>query len=508
MGSCCAADAPTPPNPLATAAAQTGTNVNTAIANAYLNSTNQITPTGSLTYDQTANYSYTDPTTGSTYQIPRFTATQSLTPAQQAIQNQTEQTKFNTSSLANQQSGQLQNTLGSPFSYSPNTPPAATAAGMAGVPQAATTFGDAGNQQTSLGNYGQQQTGFGDAGNIATSYGPADNFSADRSRVEQSLFDRINPQLDRQRAGIEQHLADEGIRYGSTAYTSAMDDYNRQANDARLAVTAQGGAEQQRLNSMAQAQGQFQNAAQQQAYTEAQGRGQFANTAQAQQFQEQLGAGNFGNAAQAQQYQENMNRALFGNQGLNAQLAQQQAIYNAQNSGHTQSLSEQYALRNQPINEVTSLLSGSQVSQPQWAQTPQTNIPTVDVGALINTNFNQQFQNYQTQQNATNQLLGGILGAGSNIGAATYLKSDRRTKENIHRVGTVFAAEPQEVEEPNNKQLPIYQYSYKDDPSSTRHVGPMAQDVEKIDPSAVAKDKAGMRYIDTRKVMGSIMRAA
>ena len=43
---------------------------------------------------------------------------------------------------------------------------------------------------------------------------------------------------------IEQRLSDQGIRYGSTAYTQAMDDYNRQSNDMRLAVTAAGGQEQ------------------------------------------------------------------------------------------------------------------------------------------------------------------------------------------------------------------------------------------------------------------------
>ena len=69
-------DAPTPPNPYATAAAQTGTNVVDGVANAFLNNVNQITPSGNLTYDVTGNYGWTDPSTGQTYNIPRFTATQ------------------------------------------------------------------------------------------------------------------------------------------------------------------------------------------------------------------------------------------------------------------------------------------------------------------------------------------------------------------------------------------------------------------------------------------------
>ena len=49
-------DPPTPPNPVVTAAAQTGTNVSTAIANTMLNRTNQVTPQGSLTYNTTGSH--------------------------------------------------------------------------------------------------------------------------------------------------------------------------------------------------------------------------------------------------------------------------------------------------------------------------------------------------------------------------------------------------------------------------------------------------------------------
>ena len=91
--------------------------------------------------------------------------------------------------------------------------------------------------------------------------------------------------------------------------------------------------------------------------------------------------------------------------------------------------------------------------------------------------------------------------------------SDRREKENIEPLGSVLAAKP-DVEpgtvfsDNSAKELPIYRYSYKDDPASTRHVGPMAQDVDKIDPSAVGRRKDGVKTIYPRKVMGSILRAA
>ena len=83
-------DPPTPPDPNATARAQTSTNVSTAVANAFLNNTNQTSPDGSLDYNQTGSYSWTDPTTNATYNIPRFTATQTLSPEQQQIKAQTD----------------------------------------------------------------------------------------------------------------------------------------------------------------------------------------------------------------------------------------------------------------------------------------------------------------------------------------------------------------------------------------------------------------------------------
>ena len=93
-------DAPTPPNPIATAAAQTGTNVSTGVANAFLNNVNQNTPEGSLRYDVTGKYGWTDPSTGHTYNIPTFTSTQSLSPQQQLQKVQNDATKMNMATWA------------------------------------------------------------------------------------------------------------------------------------------------------------------------------------------------------------------------------------------------------------------------------------------------------------------------------------------------------------------------------------------------------------------------
>jgi hypothetical protein len=107
-------EAPTPPNPMDTAQAQTGTNIGTSIANAFMNNTNQIGPNGSQTYNQSGTYKYTDPYTGKSYDIPQFTQTTSLSPAQQALLNTNNQTQQNLANLGQSQSAKLNDLLGSP----------------------------------------------------------------------------------------------------------------------------------------------------------------------------------------------------------------------------------------------------------------------------------------------------------------------------------------------------------------------------------------------------------
>jgi len=222
----------------------------------------------------------------------------------------------------------------------------------------------------------------------------------------------------------------------------------------------------------------------------------FQNAAQQQQYTQNLGSGSFANSAQAQQNSQNAAAAGFYNTGAAQQLAQQQSGFNAQNAWRNQYMQEQYAQRNQPLNEISGLLSGSQVSAPNFVNTPGSQIATTDIGGLINQNFAQQQQNYQTATSSWNATMGGLLGLG-----AGAIRSDERSKENIIPMGTVFAA----GEDGKRKPLPISEWSYKGE--DTRHVGPMAQDVEKIDKSAVTT-RDGVKHIYPAKVMGSIMRAA
>lgn len=77
-------------------------------------------------------------------------------------------------------------------------------------------------------------------------------------------------------------------------------------------------------------------------------------------------------------------------------------------TGRQQAFSEALAGRNQPINEITALLSGSQVSNPAQMSgpTPQSGVGGVDYTGLVKDNYRAEVAN---QQN----MMGGLFGLAS-----------------------------------------------------------------------------------------------
>lgn len=98
--------APTPPSPQATAAAQTESNVNTAIANAQLNNVNQVTPWGSVTYSSTPGANG----------IPNWTQTTTLSENQQALNDLQEQQGLALGQLGLDQTERASDILSQPYS--------------------------------------------------------------------------------------------------------------------------------------------------------------------------------------------------------------------------------------------------------------------------------------------------------------------------------------------------------------------------------------------------------
>lgn len=146
-------------------------------------------------------------------------------------------------------------------------------------------------------------------------------------------------------------------------------------------------------------------------------------------------------------------------------------------TGRQQGFAEALAQRNQPINEISALLSGSQVSNPAQMSSPgpQTGVAGVDYTGLVNEKFKADNAAYQSG-------MGGLFGLGSAlIGALPF--SDARLKTDIRRVGQTDAG------------VAVYTYRYKGD--ETVHMGVMAQDV----PEARVVDPAtGFYRVDYRRV--------
>lgn len=502
-----APSAPKPPDPKETAAAQTGTNLSTAMANATLGNVSQVTPYGNLTYSQTGSTSITDPSSGLTYDVPQYTATQTLSPQQQAIADASQQAQLNLANLASSQSQRAGDLLNTPFSL--DNLPARANLSQIGSPQfqqvgQGPQFQNVGGGpplQTSLGNYGQTQNNIADPGAIRTGY--QNDFSSDRQRVEDALFSRLNDQIGRDQESLRNQLINQGFQVGTEGYTRAMQDFGRNVNDARTAAILNAGQEQSRLANLAQQEATFGNAAQNQAYNQAMGQAGLNNQAVAQNFQQNLAGGQFTNQARQQGYDNATNAALANNAmaqqayqnatgaaSQNNAMAQQGFANQAQLAGMTDAqraaaMQEQYAARNQPINEITALMSGSQVTQPNFVNPNTAQMPTVDYAGLVNQNYQNQLGAYNQQLGQYNSLMGGLMGLGANA----LMLSDRRAKKDIKKVGSLRGHN-------------LYEYRYKGQ-NGAKLIGLMAQEVEKKQPDAVVNTSSGMKLVDYGKALAS-----
>lgn len=71
--------------------------------------------------------------------------------------------------------------------------------------------------------------------------------------------------------------------------------------------------------------------------------------------------------------------------------------------GQGQANQAAFAERNQPLNEIAALESGSQVSQPNFINTPQTQVASTNFSGLAQ-------QDYQQKLNQSNAMMGGLFG--------------------------------------------------------------------------------------------------
>jgi len=174
-----APSAPAPPDYRGAAIETAAGNIDAARVATAANRVNQITPYGSLKYDITGADPYGNPT---------YTATQSLSPAQQQLLDYQNQASIGLGSLANKGLGYVENMLETPFD---------------------------------------------------TSRLPTTGFNPSQS-YQDAYMQRLQPQIQESRESLYQDLANRGIDIGSEAYQRAMLTQARRENDLLAAATTQG----------------------------------------------------------------------------------------------------------------------------------------------------------------------------------------------------------------------------------------------------------------------------
>ena len=327
----------------------------------------------------------------------------------------------------------------------------------------------------------------------------------DRNQVINSLYgqqtSRLDPQWQQRDEAMRTQLANQGLAPGGEAYTNAMRDQTFARNDAyNSALNSAIGnatAQQQAQFGMAQGAGQFANQAQQQGYGQQLGNANLNLGAQQQAFGQQLagagldlgaeqqaygqemGRGTFGLQGQQQQYGQQLSTAQASNQAEQARLAQQQAAGQFQNQARQQSIQEQAYARGLPLNEVSALMSGSQIQGPQFQPYSGTSVAPAPIFNAAQQQAQYGQNAYNSQQANQNAMTSGLFSLG---GAAmqAFPWSDRRLKSNIRRLGTHPAG------------MGIYAF----DIFGERTVGVMADEVLAVRPEAVIHTPSGYMQVD------------
>ena len=194
-----APSAPAAPDYSGAAQATAAGNIEAARVATAANRVNQVTPYGNLNYAVTGSDPYGNPT---------WTATQTLSPAQQQLLDYQNQASLGLGRLAGQGLGYVENMLQTPFDTSK-------------LP--------------------------------STGFNPSQTY-------QEAYMQRLAPQLQQGREQLQQRLANQGIDIGSEAYDRAMQSQAQRENDLLLGATTQGfGVGQQARQSALQEQAYLRN---------------------------------------------------------------------------------------------------------------------------------------------------------------------------------------------------------------------------------------------------------
>ena len=376
-------EAPAPPDYRGASIAQGAANLEAARATAKLSNPNMYTPYGT----QLISYEGDIPT-----------IRQTLTPTAQKTLEAQQGVQLSLANLGQLGATTASGVLNKPFSFA--GPAVQTSLG----PTEALKSGPTADQ------YGLAQGGV-NAPNLSTSLdlsGVAKMPVNAGMTGQEAIMSRLTPYLQQQRTSTEAQLVNQGLRPGTEAYNNAAKLLGQQENDARQQAALQG------LN--------LDLTANQQGYGQALTSGQFGNQAQLSQFGANLQNQQAGNQAIAQNY----GQGLTASQAENARIAQQfnQTQQGAQfaNTAQQQALAEAIQQRQMPLNEITALMSGSQIQNPQFGayQGATVTPPPIFQATQAQGMFDQNTYNQQVASaNANTAGLYSLGGAG--LGAYGYM---------------------------------------------------------------------------------------
>jgi hypothetical protein len=193
----------------------------------------------------------------------------------------------------------------------------------------------------------------------------------------------------------------------------------------------------------------------------------------------------YNNAIQLLGQQENDARQQAALQGLNLDIGANaqgynQALQSGQfgNTAQQQALAEAIQQRQMPLNEITALMSGSQIQNPQFGAyqgatvTPPPIFQATQAKGMLDQNT------YNQQVAGANANTSGLYSLGA--AALPLVFSDRRLKSNIVRLGT------------HPIGVGIYEY----DIFGGRQIGVMAQELMEVMPEAVHQHPSGYLMVD------------
>ena len=372
---------PPVPDYAGAATAQGAANVDAARATAKLGNPNIYGPLGS----QTISYEGDIPT-----------IRQSLTPDAQATLGAQQGVERSLAELGQQGVAQAKSILGTPFN--PNLPGIDTSIAESVSPVNQAAF-NAGSAQRSVAGPTFQQ-------GIDTSGIAAMPVNAGMTG-QQAIMSRLQPQLTQNENATRQRLANQGLVTGGEAYNNEMRTMGQNRNDLELQAAAQG----INLDAMMNQQG----------FEQAAARGQFGNEAQLNQFQAALQNAGMGNTALQQDYQNQLAAQTAQNAAAAQNFNQQLGMAQFGNTAQQQSLDQQLALRNQPLNQITGLMSGSQIQMPQFQGYQGANIAAAPIYQGVQDTFQGQMDQYGIRQQAKNNMMSGLMGLGGSLGGAAMM---------------------------------------------------------------------------------------